>query len=65
MKSELTDEFVKSFAGLPKRVQKTARKIISFGSKTLHIRAWNLKSSIPSRPYIQSELELVGVPLEL
>jgi hypothetical protein len=26
MKSELTDEFVKGFAGLPKRVQKTARK---------------------------------------
>jgi hypothetical protein len=26
MKSELTDEFVKGFADLPKRVQKTARK---------------------------------------
>jgi hypothetical protein len=39
MKSELTDEFVKSFAGLPKRVQKTARK---------NYKLWKQNPSHPS-----------------
>jgi hypothetical protein len=39
MKSELTDEFVKGFAGLPKRVQKTARK---------NYKLWKQNPSHPS-----------------
>jgi hypothetical protein len=39
MKSELTDEFIKCFADLPERVQKTARK---------NYKLWKQDSSHPS-----------------